>query len=1082
MNAPCRRRVRDLSVRLLSCLLLTGALSVRFHTFAAATFVRLVEADVVATSNSVSSGSFSAAVTTGNLIVVRVFYNSTSQAVSSITDTKNNSYAKAVGPTTGTGALAGWRQELWYARNVIGGSGLNVTATFDGIFNGEKAITAHEYAGLDTVAPLDVTAAQTGSGANASSGTGTTTTASEMIFGAALMGTCGSPGSGFAGRSSLGCNVSEDRIVTTTGSYAAVVANTAQSTIVQMATFRAAGQTPPDTTPPSVPTGLSATVVSQSQITVSWSASTDNVATTGYQVFRDGGQVGTATGTSFSSTDLAASTSYTYAVKAVDAAGNVSALSTSVTATTLAATSDTTPPSVPTGLTALALTQSQIDLSWRPSTDNVGVVGYQVFRAGTQVGTTTGVAYSDAGLTASTAYSYTVAAYDAAGNTSAVSASASAVTLAQGSTISYTTAFPLTENPIAEGGRWINGGTVGLDWTNVSTTPGLAIGLESGFNGYDDPTAILTGTWGPDQTAEATVFTTHQNASIFEEVELRLRTTIAPHRITGYEILFSARSGASAYTQIVRWNGALGNWTELDGRGGQQYGIKTGDVVKATIVGNVITSYINGVEVLQVTDSTYTSGSPGIGFYLEGATGVNSDYGFTSFTAVSNAPPDTQSPSVPTGLLAAVISQSQINLSWQPSTDNVATTGYQIFRSGSQIGSVSGTSFSDTGLAAGTSYTYGVRAVDAAGNVSALSASVSATTPFADMTPPSVPTNVTAAAQSSSAVGLSWSPSSDNIGVVGYKVYRGTTQVGTVTGTSFSDTGLDPSTTYSYQVAAYDAANNVSATSAAVIATTSSVSTTTGTVHAASCSQADVQNAITAANEADTVIVPAGVCTWTTPAPDTAAVAVSTKALTLQGAGIDQTVITTPTSTTPHEGALRIDGVDGKSYRVSGFTFSGGAGPADMLTVSGTSKAFRVDHNKFVSTTGLETGIHVAGATYGVLDHNTFANTAIDIEDDGDGSWMRPLNLGGSGRGLRGGQHLRLQPGRVDRGGPPRRPPRVPVQHHQRGRRDREHLCLGLPWHAKGRDLCQYARRHRCRWLCAEHALRPEIGDRRDLQ
>ena len=152
-----------------------------------------------------------------------------------------------------------------------------------------------------------------------------------MIFGAALMGTCGSPGSGFAGRSSLGCNVSEDRIVTTAGSYAAVVANTAQSTIVQMATFRAAGQTPPDTTPPSVPTGLSATVVSQSQITVSWSASTDNVATTGYQVFRDGGQVGTATGTSFSSTDLAASTSYTYAVKAVDAAGNVSALSTSVT-------------------------------------------------------------------------------------------------------------------------------------------------------------------------------------------------------------------------------------------------------------------------------------------------------------------------------------------------------------------------------------------------------------------------------------------------------------------------------------------------------------------------------------------------------------------------------------------------------------------------------------------------------------------------------------------------------------------------------------------------------------------------------
>ena len=67
-----------------------------------------------------------------------------------------------------------------------------------------------------------------------------------------------------------------------------------------------------------------------------------------------------------------------------------------------------------------------------------------------------------------------------------------------------------------------------------------------------------------------------------------------------------------------------------------------------------------------------------------------------------------------------------------------------------------------------------------------------------------------------------------------------------------------------------------------------------------------------------------------------------------------------------------------------------------MLTITGTSKAFRVDHNKFVSTTGLVTGIHVTGATYGVIDHNTLANTPITLEDDGDGSWMRPLNLGGA--------------------------------------------------------------------------------------
>jgi hypothetical protein len=79
----------------------------------------------------------------------------------------------------------------------------------------------------------------------------------------------------------------------------------------------------------------------------------------------------------------------------------------------------------------------------------------------------------------------------------------------------------------------------------------------------------------------------------------------------------------------------LGNFTYLNTK--YQWGFEIwrckGDVVKATIVGNVITAYINGVQVLQATDNTYATGSPGMGFYLQGTTGVNSDYGLTSFTA-----------------------------------------------------------------------------------------------------------------------------------------------------------------------------------------------------------------------------------------------------------------------------------------------------------------------------------------------------------------------------------------------------------------------------------------------------------------
>jgi hypothetical protein len=208
-----------------------------------------------------------------------------------------------------------------------------------------------------------------------------------------------------------------------------------------------------------------------------------------------------------------------------------------------------------------------------------------------------------------------------------------AATAAAGTRGTYTTSFPLTENPISERGNWINGKSAGLDWSDVATTPGRAFGLESGSHGYDDSAALLTGSWGPDQTAEATVYSVNQNGKVWEEVELRLRSALSPHRATGYEILFRCSKTKDAYSEIVRWNGPLGSFTYLQRLKGAQYGVANGDVVKATIAGNVITTYINGVQVGRATDSTYATGQPGIGFFLSGTPGVNRDYGFTRFTA-----------------------------------------------------------------------------------------------------------------------------------------------------------------------------------------------------------------------------------------------------------------------------------------------------------------------------------------------------------------------------------------------------------------------------------------------------------------
>ncbi len=198
---------------------------------------------------------------------------------------------------------------------------------------------------------------------------------------------------------------------------------------------------------------------------------------------------------------------------------------------------------------------------------------------------------------------------------------------------------------------------------------------------------------------------------------------------------------------------------------------------------------------------------------------------------------DTSPPTVPGSFSASAVSSSQIDLSWNASTDNVGVTGYEVERcqgngcSGfSRIVTVSGTSYSDPGLQANTPYRYRVRALDGAGNTSGFAGPVSETTfggGGGDTTPPSTPTGLGATPVSSSQISLAWSASTDNVGVTGYDVQRCTggscsnfSQITTVTGTSFSNTGLSESTTYRYRVRARDGAGNTSNFAGPVTAST----------------------------------------------------------------------------------------------------------------------------------------------------------------------------------------------------------------------------------------------------------------------
>jgi len=195
---------------------------------------------------------------------------------------------------------------------------------------------------------------------------------------------------------------------------------------------------------------------------------------------------------------------------------------------------------------------------------------------------------------------------------------------------SYSTSFPAIENPISEGKSWSNGLAIGISWNNVRTTSGFAFGTQTGTTKYDDSIASLTGVWGPNQTVQATVHIVRSDSALFEEVELHVRRSIAANHATGYEILFSIKR-QNQYIQIVRWNGPYNDWTELKEVKGY---VKDGDEVKASIVGNKITAYINGSVVLSVSDDTYSVGSPGIGFYVQSGESANSsNFGFSRFVA-----------------------------------------------------------------------------------------------------------------------------------------------------------------------------------------------------------------------------------------------------------------------------------------------------------------------------------------------------------------------------------------------------------------------------------------------------------------
>ncbi|MFJ6673064.1 fibronectin type III domain-containing protein [Actinosynnema sp. NPDC091369] len=204
-------------------------------------------------------------------------------------------------------------------------------------------------------------------------------------------------------------------------SFTVVARDAAGNRSAASAAVTARTETAPDTEGPSAPAGLAVSGVTQSSVSLGWTASADNVGVTGYDVYNGSTLASTVEGTSATVGGLAPGTEYSFTVVAKDAAGNRSAASAAVTARTENAP-DTRAPTAPSVLRSTAQTPNSVTLAWDASTDDVGVIGYEVFTGGTSAATTTAATVTVGGLQPDTEYTFTVVAKDAAGNTSDASA------------------------------------------------------------------------------------------------------------------------------------------------------------------------------------------------------------------------------------------------------------------------------------------------------------------------------------------------------------------------------------------------------------------------------------------------------------------------------------------------------------------------------------------------------------------------------------------------------------------------------------------------------------------------------------
>ena len=611
--------------------------------------------------------------------------------------------------------------------------------------------------------------------------------------------------------------------------------------------------------PPGTPTNLAATAAGTSQIDLGWNASTSSIGIAYYVVQRCPGTnctnfspIAAPTGTTYSDTGLNPSTSYSYEVQAVDSAGNTSPFTGPATAIT-AAIQAPPPPATPTNLAATAVGPSQINLSWTASTSNTGLANYNVQRClGVQctnfvrIASPGGTTYNDTGLVSNTTYSYQVQAVDTSGNVSSFSTAASATTPPQSTVTDTSATIGYVQGNYAA--PQAAQSTVNVTFPAAQVAGDLNVIVV----GWNDTTAVVNSVSDTSGNTYTLAVGPTVAMGLSQSIYFAGNIAAAGAGANTVTVTFSV-DAAYPDIRILEYSGADPN-SPVDVTAASA-GTSTSNSSGSATTTNP-TDLIFGAGMV----STYTTAT-GFGFTSRFVTAPNGDsaedamvtatgsYSATATTSpegpwimqmvafrtpVGNTPPAL--PATPTNLTATAAGASQINLSWNASTSSTGIAYYNLQRCQGapcsnfvQIATPAGTTYSDTGLAPSTTYSYEVQAVDTAGNVSPFTSAAGATTSGTQQAPqpPGTPTNLTATPGGAGQMILNWFASTSSIGIAYYNVQRcqgrscnNFAQIATPAGTTYVDTGLADSTSYSYEVQAVDTAGNMSAFTSPVSART----------------------------------------------------------------------------------------------------------------------------------------------------------------------------------------------------------------------------------------------------------------------